>query len=141
MEKINTTVVYDHDKVIKNFEISGFYAQMLESFLMHYITTVEDQGELLTIYKKIDDLSNGEKIQLDQRESYFYLLTALVKTLRKLALEQGVAKEVAISEAAAAAAKKTAGLYLDSISDDTKKKDFAESYKEVLEIFKKEASS
>ena len=60
MEKTNTTVIYDHDKVIKNFEISGFFAQMLESFLMDYITTVEDKAELLTIYKKIEDLSEND---------------------------------------------------------------------------------
>lgn len=136
----NTTIVYDQDSIIKGFEISGFFAQMLERFLLDYIIQVEDKAELLGIYKKIDDLSNGKDVKLDQRESYFYLLTAMVRGLRQLALEQKIAKEIPISEAAAASAKKSAELYLEGIGNKDKRADFYKSYEETVKIFDKDLS-
>jgi len=140
--EVKTTIVYEHDKVIKNFEISGYFAQMFENFLLEYITLAEDKNVILNAYKKIAEINNGDKdIKLNKFESFYYLLTAIAQSFRKLAVDQGVAREVPLDEAAIAAAKDTASLYLDGVFDESKREAFNKKYEETLEIFKKAMSS
>jgi len=140
--EVKTTIVYDLDKVIKNFEISGYFAQMFENFLLEYIALAEDKNTVLEAYKKIAAINNGDKeIKLNRFESFYYLLTAMAQSFRKLAIDQGVAKEIPLDEAAIDAAKDTASLYLEGVFDETKRDEFNKKYKETIEIFKKAISS
>jgi hypothetical protein len=124
-----TTVVYDKLGVIKNIELSVGMLEALQNLLIHYLSECKDHQEVV-----------GEKdIQLEGIQSHIYILVALVQNLRMLALEQGIAKEVEVTEAVHAKAKEAAQLFLER--DPNKIQDLNTKLAELHEVTKNFASS
>jgi hypothetical protein len=135
-----TTVVYDKLGVIKNIELSVGMLEALQNLLIHYLSECKDHQEVVETYKKINKIAAGEKdIQLEGIQSHIYILVALVQNLRMLALEQGIAKEVEVSEAVHAKAKEAAQLFLER--DPNKIQDLNTKLAELHEVTKNFASN
>lgn len=134
------TIVLNKNGVIKNVELGVGILEGLQSLLIHYLSECEDYQEVTETYKKINKIAAGEKdIQLEGVQSHIYILVALVQNLRMLALEQGVAKEVEVSEAVHAKAKEAAQLFLER--DPNKMQDLNTKLAELHEVTKNFASS
>lgn len=140
MTQQRTTVVYDPKGVIKGVEFNTIFATLFEDLLLHYLAMYENKQEIAAAYKKIEQFADGQEVQLTKVESYIYTLTATAQTLRRLALEQGIAKEVPISEEAAAKAKETAASFLQSVESKDAFEDYNKKIAELNEVFKKELS-
>lgn len=140
MTEPRTTVVYDPKGIIKGVEFNAIFATLFEDLLLHYLAMYENKQEIAAAYKKIEQFADGQEVQLTKLESYIYTLTATAQTLRRLALEQGVAKEVPISEEAAAKAKETAATFLQSVDNKDAMEEYNKKIIELNEVFKKELS-
>lgn len=140
MTEPRTTVVYEPDGIIKGVEFSTVFANLFEDLLLHYLTMYENKQEIAEAYKKIEQFVDGKEVQLNKLETHIYTLTATAQTLRRLALEQGVAKEVPISEEAVNKAKETAASFLQSVESKDALEDYNKKIVELNEVFKKELS-
>ncbi len=131
MEK-KTTVVLNPQGVIKNITLSVGILEGLQNLLVHYLDQCKDYEEIVETYKKINKLSNDEKVVFEGIQSHIYILVALVQNLRLLALEQGVAKEVEVEDAVHMKAKEAAQMFLER--DPAKLKELNKKLKELHDV-------
>ena len=131
MEK-KTTVVLNPQGVIKNITLSVGILEGLQNLLVHYLAQCKDHDEIVETYKKINKLSNDEKVVFEGIQSHIYILVALVQNLRLLALEQGVAKEVEVEDAVHIKAKEAAQMFLER--DPAKLKELNKKLRELHDV-------
>lgn len=131
MEK-KTTLVLNPQGVIKNITLSVGILEGLQNLLVHYLAQCKDHDEIVETYKKINKLSNDEKVVFEGIQSHIYILVALVQNLRLLALEQGVAKEVEVEDAVHMKAKEAAQMFLER--DPAKLKELNKKLKELHDV-------
>jgi len=92
-------VIYDYSKVIKDIEISTTYIPGIQQVLTTILAFVGSPEEITKIYKKIQSLMEGDtSIELTADENNVYVLLSLVQELKRKAKEQGLSREVPLSD-------------------------------------------
>tara|TARA_B100001093_G_scaffold363382_1_gene348134 strand:- start:694 stop:1149 length:456 start_codon:yes stop_codon:yes gene_type:complete len=92
-------VIYDYSKVIKDIEISTTYIPGIQQVLTTILAFVGSPEEITKIYKKIQSLMEGDKsIELTADENNIYVLLSLIQELKRKAKEQGLSREVPLSD-------------------------------------------
>lgn len=128
------TIIYDQSGIIKNVQIGTGILEGLQELLIHYLTTLDNVDSIKNTYEKIKQIQQGsQEIKFEGVESYIYILVAIIQNLRILALEQGIAKEVEVDEAAHAKAKEAVEFMFSKDKDSLDK--FNQKMKEINEMF------
>ncbi len=92
-------VIYDYSKVIKDIEISTTYIPGIQQVLTTILAFVGSPEEITKIYKKIQSLMEGDtSIELTADENNIYVLLSLVQELKRKAKEQGLSREVPLTD-------------------------------------------
>jgi hypothetical protein len=92
-------VIYDYSKVIKDVEISTTYIPGIQQVLTTILAFVGSPEEITKIYKKIQSLMEGDtSIELTADENNVYVLLSLIQELKRKAKEQGLSREVPLSD-------------------------------------------
>ena len=92
-------VIYDYSKVIKNVEISTTYIPGIQQVLTTILAFVGSPEEITKIYRKIQSLMEGDtSIELTADENNIYVLLSLIQELKRKAKEQGLSREVPLSD-------------------------------------------
>ena len=92
-------VIYDYSKVIKDIEISTTYIPGIQQVLTTILAFVGSPEEITKIYKKIQSLMEGDtSIELTADENNVYVLLSLIQELKRKAKEQGLSREVPLSD-------------------------------------------
>ena len=92
-------VIYDYSKVIKDFEISTTYIPGIQQVLTTILAFVGSPEEITKIYRKIQSLMEGDtSIELTADENNIYVLLSLIQELKRKAKEQGLSREVPLSD-------------------------------------------
>ena len=92
-------VIYDYSKVIKDIEISTTYIPGIQQVLTTILAFVGSPEEITKIYKKIQSLMEGDtSIELTADENNIYVLLSLIQELKRKAKEQGLSREVPLSD-------------------------------------------
>jgi len=132
MEK-KTTVVLNPQGIIKDITLSVGILEGLQNLLVHYLSECKDHNEITERYKKINLLASGSKeVKFEGVQSHIYILVALVQNLRALALEQGSAKEVEVTNAVHMKAKEAAQMFLER--DPNKIQELNQKLKELHDV-------
>lgn len=91
--------VYDYNKVIKGVDISATYISGLQQILTTLLSFTGSKDVIADQYKRIEAVVKGDKsIQLTAEETNLYVLISLIQELKTLAKEQGISKEVEMSD-------------------------------------------
>tara|TARA_R110000765_G_scaffold5492_2_gene17216 strand:- start:1289 stop:1705 length:417 start_codon:yes stop_codon:yes gene_type:complete len=132
MEK-KTTVVLNPQGIIKDITLSVGILEGLQNLLVHYLAECKDHNEITETYKKINLLASGSKeVKFEGVQSHIYILVALVQNLRALAIEQGSAKEVEVTDAVHMKAKEAAQMFLER--DPNKIQELNQKLKELHDV-------
>ena len=92
-------VIYDYSKVIKDVEISTTYIPGIQQVLTTILAFVGSPEEITKIYRKIQSLMEGDtSIELTADENNIYVLLSLIQELKRKAKEQGLSREVPLSD-------------------------------------------
>lgn len=92
-------VIYDYSKVIKDVEISTTYIPGIQQVLTTILAFVGSPEEITKIYRKIQSLMEGDtSIELTADENNVYVLLSLIQELKRKAKEQGLSREVPLSD-------------------------------------------
>jgi len=92
-------VIYDYSKVIKDVEISTTYIPGIQQVLTTILAFAGSPEEISKIYKKIQSVVDGDtSIQLTPDENNVYVLLSLIQELKRKAKEQGLSREVPLSD-------------------------------------------
>lgn len=92
-------VIYDYSKVIKDIEISTTYIPGIQQVLTTILAFVGSPEEITKIYRKIQSLIEGDtSIELTADENNIYVLLSLIQELKRKAKEQGLSREVPLSD-------------------------------------------
>ena len=92
-------VIYDYSKVIKDVEISTTYIPGIQQVLTTILAFVGSPEEITKIYRKIQSLIEGDtSIELTADENNIYVLLSLIQELKRKAKEQGLSREVPLSD-------------------------------------------
>ena len=92
-------VIYDYSKVIKDIEISTTYIPGIQQVLTTILAFVGSPEEITKIYRKIQSLMEGDtSIELTADENNIYVLLSLIQELKRKAKEQGLSREVPLSD-------------------------------------------
>lgn len=92
-------VIYDYSKVIKDVEISTTYIPGIQQVLTTILAFAGSPEEISKIYKKIQSVVDGDtSIELTPDENNVYVLLSLIQELKRKAKEQGLSREVPLSD-------------------------------------------